>query len=292
MNFFDRISNSFALARSSWRVLWTDKQLVVFPIVSGIACLLVLASFAAPFFFVPDLFDSLFDNANANNNNNQTPTWMYVAGAIYAFAFYFCNYFVIVFCNSALVSCAMIRFNGGTPSLKDGFGMAIRRLPQIAAWAAVSATVGMLLKAIERHEKVGAIISSLLGTAWTIMTYFVVPVLVVENVGPFKAIVRSIAILKRTWGEALVGGFGLGFFKMLLLIPGFIVLIAGVALCTVSPVAGIPAIIAGVLCLLLAAAVGAALDGVFLTALYQYATDGAIPGEFDRATLGGAFCRK
>lgn len=93
------------------------------------------------------------------------------------------------------------------------------RLPQIFAWALVSATVGVLLKLVENaHEKIGQFISAILGTAWTVVTFFVVPVLVVEKVGPFEAIKRSIALLKKTWGEALAGNFGLGLFMFLLML--------------------------------------------------------------------------
>src|SRR5260370_20607117 len=132
--------------------------------------------------------DQFFDK----QGDFQTPWWAYVV----AFAFYFCNYFVIVFCNAALVSCAMLSFHGHKPTLADGFRAASSRLPQILAWALVSATVGVLLKVIENaHEKVGQFVSALLGTAWTVMTYFVVPVLVVEKVGPFEAIGRSMPVL-------------------------------------------------------------------------------------------------
>ena len=41
---FDKLANSFALAKSSWQALLTDKKLLVFPIVSGICCVLVLAT--------------------------------------------------------------------------------------------------------------------------------------------------------------------------------------------------------------------------------------------------------
>jgi hypothetical protein len=286
MNFFDRIANSFSLAKSSWRVLWTDKQLIVFPFVSGIACLVVLASFAVPFALVPGMLDGV---QHAAEQRVQPPPWVYA----YAFAFYFCNYFVIVFCNSALVSCALVRLNGGTPTLSDGFGMAFRRLPQILAWALVSATVGVLLRVIENsNEKVGAIISSIVGTVWTIMTYFVVPVLVVEQVGPFTAIKRSCSILKKTWGEALVGSMGLGIFKFLLMIPGIIVVVIGLALLSVNLIAAIAVIGMAVLYFVVAAGVGAAMDGIYLTALYQFATTGTISEEFESHAMTGAFYGK
>ena len=90
---------------------------------------------------------------NVNNGANQ-PVWTYLV----AFAYYFCNYFVIVFFNAALISCALLQFHGETPTLGDGLRAAWSRLPQILAWALVSATVGMLLKAVENvHEKAGQI---------------------------------------------------------------------------------------------------------------------------------------
>ena len=218
---FDRIARSFELAKASWNVLRQDKKLVVFPLLSGLGVLLVMISFVGP---ILGLQIAGKIDLDPNNNGGQVPIWVYPV----TFAFYFCTYFVIIFCNSALVSCALLRFNGEEATLGDGFRAAASRLPQIFAWALVSATVGMLLKVVESlHEKVGEIISAVLGTAWSVITFFVVPVLVVEKVGPFDAIGRSLSILKKTWGEALVGGFGLGFFKLLLFIPGFLLLLAG-----------------------------------------------------------------
>lgn len=277
---FQRISNSFSLAKSSWNVLQTDKQLIIFPILSGIACVLIMATFAAPFIISPDLLSFL------ENENQQTPVWVYPV----LFVYYFCNYFVVVFFNSALVSCAIIRFNGGTPTLGDGISTAMSRLPQIAAWAAVSATVGLILKAIENaHERAGAIVAMLLGTAWTVMTYFVIPVLVVEKTGPVDAVKRSIEILKKTWGEALVGHWGLGLFVFLLILPGLLLIFLAAMAMGQSAVLGISLLVLGILAVLLASAAGSALNGIFLGALYQYASTGEGPAEFDRNILSGAF---
>src|SRR5262249_40397015 len=129
--------------------------------------------------------------AQTDNNNGKPPAWVYAVG----FAFYFCCYFVIIFCNSALVACALMRFNGQEPRLADGFKMACARLPQILAWTLVSATVGILLQLVESlHEDVGYYVSLVLGAAWSIMTFFVVPVLVVEKTGPFAAVGRSVSL--------------------------------------------------------------------------------------------------
>src|SRR5262245_13201687 len=221
---FDRLTRSFELAKASWNVLCQDKKLVLFPLLSGLGALLVFVSFVAP---VVGLQVAGKIDLDPNNNDGQLPVWFYPVTS----AFYFSTYFVIIFCNSALVSCAILRFNGDEPTLGDGFRAAGSRLPQIFAWALVSATVGVILKAVESmHEKVGEFISAILGTAWSVITFFVVPVLVVERVGPFQAVSRSIAILKKTWGEALIGNFGLGLFKFLLLVPGFLILAGGIFL--------------------------------------------------------------
>jgi hypothetical protein len=285
---FERISRSFELAKSSWHVLRTDKKLVVFPIFSCIGVLIVLASFLIP--LIALTIGGQID-VNQVANNGQPAWWVYPV----TFAFYFCNYFVIVFCNAALVSCALMRFNGQEPSIGDGFRAAGSRLPQIVAWSLVSATVGLLLKIVENaHEKIGEIVSAILGTAWTVITFFVVPVLVVEKVGPFAAIGRSLSLLKKAWGEALVGGFGLGLFKLLLLLPGILALVAGGALCAmVQPIAlGLLVVALGIVYLLAASVVCAALDTIFLAALYQFAAFERVPEGFDRDSMESAFKKK
>jgi hypothetical protein len=282
---FERISNSWALAMSSWRVLKTDKKLVLFPLVSGAALLLVLASFAVPFALLAR--NGWIDDVQQNG----VPVWVYAV----TFLFYYCNYFVIVFFNSALTSCALMRLNGDEPRLGDGFRMAFSRLPQIAAWALVAATVGMLLKMIESaHEKAGQIISAVLGTAWSIMTFFVVPVLVVEKVGPFAAISRSVAILKKTWGESLVGTIGLGLLTFLLVLPGILLIAGGVWLMFGAEMFAVGLVVIGVAVLYLigVSLVTSALQSIYLAAMYQYAAHDRVPQGFDREMLAGAIKAK
>lgn len=282
---FERISNSFALAQSSWQVLRQDKKLVVFPILSGIGCFLVMLGFALPFLVKPQWLQFL----NEVGDGNKPPPWVYVV----AFAYYFCNYFVVIFCNAALISCALIRFNGGEPSVGDGINAAVSRMPQILAWALVSATVGMLLKMVENaHEKAGAIISSLLGLAWSVLTYFVVPVLVVERVGPIDAVKRSTAILRKTWGEALVGGMGIGLFVFLLALPGIALLLIGAFACTKSVALGLGLLALGLIWLVAMSVISSALQGIFTAALYQYAANDQVPDGFDPYVIERAFHSK
>jgi hypothetical protein len=278
---FERISNSFALARSSWDVLQRDKKFIAFPVVSGLGCLMVTISFAIPMAVI-----AMRGGIQIDEQHPQAPWWTYVV----AFAFYFCNYFVIVFCNSALVSCALLRFAGEEPTLADGFSAAAARMPQILAWALVSATVGVLLKAIENaHERAGQFISAILGTAWTVITFFVVPVLVVEKVGPYDAVKRSIELLRRTWGEALVGHSGIGLFMFLLMLPGFLIFGLAIFAMTAVPVLGLALLLLGVVYLVVCGAISSALNTIFLAALYQYASHHTIPSGFDREVVERAF---
>lgn len=282
---FGKISASFCLATSSWQLLRQDKQLIVFPILSGIGCLLVIIAFLTPLAMFPQWVDFPRDA----QGEVQVPLWVYPA----AFAYYFVNYFVVIFFNSALIGCAVLRFQGQPAGLKDGLMIAGSRLPQIIEWALVSATVGLLLKLIESvHEKVGEIISALLGTGWSITTYFVVPVLVVEKVGPFQAIQRSLELLRKSWGEALVGHIGLGFFLFVLLLPALLVGVCGALLLAAVPPVGVFLLALAAMYFLVWLAVGPALNGIFLAALYQFASSGTVPAGFDQQVLTNAFGSK
>ncbi|MBI3860339.1 MAG: hypothetical protein HY290_00435 [Planctomycetia bacterium] len=281
---FDRMANGWELAKASLRVLRVDKELLLFPLVSTICCLVVLGSFVVPLWNSP-LVAAVVNDHQAPNNP---------VAYLILFAFYFVNYFVIVFFNSALVSCAIIRFKGGEPTLGDGFRAATNRLPQILAWSLVSATVGVLLRAIESHaEKVGQIISAVLGGVWSIATYFVVPVLVVERVDPFTAVKRSLAVLRHTWGEALTANFGIGFVTFIaMLLVGLVPLVAGGFAMAVNVPLGMVLIALGVAGLFAVALVSSTLDSILLAALYLYAAEGEVPAQFDKSLFEGAFASK
>src|SRR5438552_7090083 len=157
---FARMSYTWQLMGASWSVLKRDKALVLFPLFSGIACLLVIASFILPVFAV----DMHWLKAAADNPTTQQK----VLGWAYLFAFYFANYFVITFFNVGIVACAASRMAGGEPTFAGGFREAMSRIHLIAAWALLAATVGTILKAIEqRSEKFGAFVASILGAAWS-----------------------------------------------------------------------------------------------------------------------------
>ena len=267
-----RIYGAWLLARQSWRVLMLDKELLVFPLVSGIACFLVLASFLGGAFAI-----------GVTRSGTAAPS----DAAMWAllFAYYFVNYVVIVFFNSALVACAMIRFQGGDPTVADGIRAASARIPQIVAWALLAATVGVVLRMIqERVEFVGRIVIGLLGAGWAIATYFIVPLLVVEKLGPIDAVTRSVTLMKQTWGESLVSNLGIG--VVLTLATVAILVVAGSATVVLFALTGSYAvlIIGGiviVIFLVTAALIGSALNAIVISALYLYAAEKKVPKAFD-----------
>lgn len=277
---FESISNGISLAKQSFHVLMLDKELLVFPMMSGASCLMVFASFVAPL-WGSELIAPIV-------NESQLPedplAWVLLA------SFYFLNYFVIVFFNSALVACAIIRLKGGNPGVSDGLRASMARLPQICGWAAVSATVGLILKVVEsRSERGGQFLASIFGLAWTITTYFVVPVLVIEKMGPIEASKRSLSIVRKTWGEAMTANFGIGIVSFLATLPGVGAIIGGVMLFKGSQGIGIALLITGGCWLLLVTLVSSALNSILLGALYLYATEDQVPEGFEKRTLRNAF---
>jgi hypothetical protein len=275
-----KITRTWSLMSECWQVLRQDKSLLLFPLISGFCCLLLLASFAIP----------LYATGDWQPPGHDATTQRQVAYYGTLFAFYVCNYFVVVFFNAAIVACAAIRIGGGNPTLADGLRAASSRLPVIAGWALVSATVGLILRIIEdRSDKIGQIVAGLLGMAWTVVSFLVVPILVIENKGPIAALRDSTALLKKTWGEQLVGNFSFGGIFFLLSIPAFLLVILGFYLG--GAVAGIACIVLAVIYFIVLALVQSALQAIFQTALYIYARDGQVPEGFHAEVLESAMRR-
>ena len=280
-----RFSRSWSLASASWQVLRHDTQLMVFPFVSAIATILVAGAFALGAFGVVG-FDGL-----SNLDKHQVPNAYYVV----AFAFYVCMYFVMFFCNAALVGAAMMRFDGHSPTVSDGWRIASARSGRILGYALIAATVGMVLRAIqERLGFVGRFVVGLLGVGWTVATAMVVPVLVSHDVGPIDAVKESAGLLKKTWGENVIGKGGLSLAFMVVYLG---VIVGAVALAAASVWLGSVALmvvvgIATVLALIFAALAHAALSGIYSAALYRFATTGTAGSGFDSGVLQTAFARK
>ena len=278
---FERISNSWRLVKASWAVLRADKELIIFPIVSLVGLLLVSAAF-----FIPMVAAGLIDSIGGADGQG-------ILTYIVLFLFYVVTYTVTFFANSALVGAALIRLSGGDPTLSDGFRIASEHAGKIVGYAIIAATVGMILRAIsERSGIIGQIVIGLIGMAWSVATFLVVPVLVTEDIGPIDAVKRSGSLLKKTWGEQIVGNFGIG--TVFGLIAFGIVFLIGMPLFMIGASSESPALIIGavivmILLLMVVGLISSTLSGIYQAALYRYATDGEIGDFFDSDLIEGAF---
>ncbi len=276
---FERFSRSWSLVKASSAVLGANKRLMVFPVLSSICTLIVAASFLVPA-FTSGLLTHM-------DRGHMTPGM-----AVLLFLFYLVQYFVIIFFNSALVGAASIHLRGGNPTVSDGFGIAMSKLPAILGYAVISATVGMVLRAIqERAGFIGRWVVGLLGVAWTLATFLVVPVMVNQEIGPFDAVKRSAELLKRTWGENLIGNAGIGLafglVSMLVVLAGLALVFLAVS--THSTVAIAVVVALCVLVMLVLAVIQSALHGIYAAALYRYAEEGEAGAGFDKALVADAF---
>lgn len=283
---FKSFSRSWEYTKLSLKVLNRNRQLLVFPILSGAAALLVLASFGLPLWQTGTL-EAWF----ADETKEQTGTTaMYVT----LFFYYLVNYFVIIFFNSALIFSVLRYLEGERVSVGRALGDSMSVVHQIFAWAVVSAVVGVVLNMLERNQKVGQWVSALLGTAWTALTYFVLPVIVVEKAGPVTAVKRSLAILKAHWGTALVGNFSIGLVGFLIMLPLFLLaaLLGFIGLQASTNFAmalnlGLAAVL-----LILGFAANAALGDIFRAILYRHASGQTLPQDIPVRDLQAAFKQK
>jgi hypothetical protein len=274
-----RFGRSWELVKLCWGVLRQDKELVVFPIISAVAVAIVTASF-----IVPGVLSGYWESM-AGDEGIPASVWVLVV------LFYIVQYFVVIFFNAALVSAAMLRLKGGDPTLGDGLRGAWSHLGAILGWAAIAATVGLLLQLLrERAGIAGAIVAALGGLAWNVITFLVVPVLVVEGVNPVEAIKRSASLLKKTWGEQIIGSAGIGLVFGLIGLA-IVVVGAGAGALVIGAGAtwlGVAVIVITVLGVVVVAMLSATLHGIYSAALYQYAVGGDT-GVFGEDVLAGAF---
>jgi hypothetical protein len=275
---FATIGHTFELMKTSWRVLMKDRELILFPIMSGVVLLVVAGIFLAIAASTGSL-DRL-DAATQAGSSEEAQAGDIVLGV----SLYVIGYFVVIFFNAALIAAALERLRGGDPNVGSGLRAASAHIPQIIGWAVIAATVGLLLQlARSRTDNfLGRIAISLVGGVWAYMTFFVVPALVAEGIGPIEAIKRSGSLFRGTWGRQFTASFGFG---LVYIVAVLIAFIPAALVFVIAPVAGI---VLGVFTMAIAIGTVQALEGVFKAALYEFA-NGETPAEFDRNDLQGAY---
>ncbi len=280
---FASFRRGWRMAKASGAVLKSQPILLIFPTISGIALSVLTATLAVPVLL----------GAAAGFGLGLSDNVMAALGGVALFLWYFLCTLVIVFCNAALVSCALQRFNGMEPSVGSGLAAAGARLPQILGWSLLAASVGLLLRGFQallskRFGVIGELLRGIGDAVWGVATYFVLPVVVTEGLGPIKAVQRSSSLLRRTWGESLAGSTGLGAVMLLFLLPlaGFGALLAtGAGGPTAISVAGV----IGLLYALAVAVIFTTLGTIFRAAVYSYAVTDQAPPDVDADLIRSAF---
>ncbi len=268
---FATIGHTFELMKMSWRVLMLDRELILFPIMSVVALVAVAAAVMGG-----GLLSGAFGLAEEGGEGS---TGDLVLGLLLAFV----SMAVVIFFNAALVAAAMERLRGGDPSVTSGLKAASARVPQILAWAVVVTVVMLVLRALRNRGGIAGQIGAMFGeAAWELASFFAVPFIVEEGVGPFDALRRSASLLRQTWGRQITAGFGFGLLTIVAVIAAVLI---GVLLAAIHPFLGLAI---GIPLVGLAWATVTALEGIFKAALYDYAT-GREPHGFDQASLRNAY---
>ena len=278
MGFFGTIKHTFELMKMSWRVLMKDRELIFFPLMAAGAIIATLAVFGGIAASTGTL-DRL-NSETGEATTNAGDTILYIAA-------FFTVTFIGIFFNSALIAAALERLRGGDPNVSSGLRKAATHVHTILAWAIIAATVGLLLQLLrnlarERFGFLGQIAVSLVGGVWAYLTFFVIPVLVAEGLGPIAAFKRSKSMFTQTWGQQASSSFGFGLVYVLAAVAAFV---PTFVLFIVHPILGVAG---GAIFFSIALGGVAAMEGIFKAALYEFA-NGESPQEFDRQTLSSAY---
>jgi hypothetical protein len=268
-----RIGRGWQLSKESWAIVTADHSLLVFPVFAGIGALLTVA---------------VFGGAGAGLYSTSAPLAIVIAviGLYLVIAF-------SIFCNVALTSCAARSLEGVDTKAAEGWAAARGRLGPIFGWAGLQLVVGALITALQAvlreggGQLIGSIVGGLANFAWTVATFFVIPVIALEGLGPKAALSRSISVLRERWGEGVTGTFAIGGLVFLFaFLPGLVLVAGGIS---IAGAIGAVLILLGVAIFLVGAVVQNALMAVFKVALYRFATEDRVVGKFERPQLESAF---
>jgi hypothetical protein len=270
-----RLRNSWELAKISWGVLRSDKTLAAFPVISAIITLIVVA-----------IFGGLIAATGVQGEDGQES--LKAIGYVFVAVGYIVLAFVTTYFTAALVAGANNVLDGRSTSLGESFAAANGKLHRLLPWAIVQATVSMIIQAIEdRLGPFGQIIAGLLGAAWAVVTFLTIPIIMLEDLGPWNALKRSGTLLKQTWGENIVAQAGFGLLALVAALPGIAIIAIGVATGSIAGAVGIGII--GAIWIAIVAVVISAMSGIYRTALYRFAVDGKAPTAFATVDIAHAF---
>ena len=276
-----RISNTWQLAKTSWAVLKKDRELLWIPVLSFLASAAVIVVVLVLTFLTLSTTSS---HGDTSMEINPAMIVVFLVGAVLLGI-------ISVFFNGALVAGAHERLTGGDPTVRSAVGRAFSRIGGLVPWALITVTVGLVLQALRnRAGFLGRIVTHMLEMAWEVVTFLTVPAIVIDNVGAIEGLKRSASLLRQTWGENIAARVGFGLLGFILILPAAIV--AGLFIASGWTVLMAIGLIAGAAWVAVVVVVLTALNAIFQTALYLYATTGMPPAGFEQAPLAQTFVHK
>ena len=271
----NRFSATWSLMKSSLTVLLEDKKMLLLPIFSGICTLIVGLTFILPLVFSGGLRSfAIFESL---------PGWMMF---ITIFLFYYLNYFFIIFFNSGAILYAIMHIRDKNPTFGVVFNQLRDRMPHLLGWTAIAATIGIIINSIENQSDfVGKLVAGLIGLSWTVTSFLVLPVLVIEQKGPLESLKESAGMLKKSWGEQLIGHFSFGLIFVALLIGAAIITLPLFFLGEIFIFIGFVILIIFGLILGILQWI---LQSIFMATLYLYVRENRLPGSFTHSQIDRA----
>ena len=277
---------SWTLVKASWGILQKNRQLLAFPLLSLIGAVIITGVFAVGIFVYALTTGSL--TQLTQNSNSATPTQR-VIGIAVLFLYYLAMAIVTIYANVALTSAVFRGLAGNSATVNEGFAAANARLGKIIGYAAITATVGVLLSLLRNSGGrqgngiatliITRLVAGLVGLAWSIATFLVIPVLVAENIGPIESIKRSAGMLQQTWGRQIIGNFSIGgIFFLITLALAVVIGVPTFALFTATN--SIIVLVAGIalfaMLVVVISLVQGAMMSIFRASLYQFANSGQV----------------
>lgn len=265
---FESLRRGWALTKVSFSVLRADPEILALPLMAGVVLAAVMG--AGYLGILRPMIDA--------------PTMSVLPLILAVFGFYVVGYFLVIWFNAAVMEMATIRFNGGNPTIMDGLKKAASKSHRIFQWAIIAATVGLILNILreiarDRNSFLGQILLSIVETGWNILTFFVLPIAVYQDVGPLTAIRSSGSLMKRTFGNSVGAMAATGLLFLLLSIPGMVLIwFAGGSLVL---------FVVGVVWVLGVTVLSTAVNGILVAAVYKYANEGVMPSAFREQGVSG-----
>lgn len=260
-------TNSYAVFRESFLILRKDKTMLIFPALSGLACVIAVLIFVFPAILNIDSLGLSF--------------------LLLFFVCYLVMYFICIFFSSAMITSASLRLKGGKPSVLDAIKVAGKNIPNILLWALFSATIGIVLELIDKIiGKRFGFLTAILGAAWSLATFFIIPVMVFENKTPLNAVRKSSELFKKRWGETITGWVGIGLPIILLWLLGLLLLAGATKILPDTIFLSLTLFFIAYTISL--AALYNAMNGIYVAALYHFAVTGEVRGGFSEETIQNA----